>query len=70
MKQRNNTTHTIKLNKETQRLLERYCAINNVGQKVAIKHIINLYLTDLLPPIEEAAENQLGLFDPIQTQLF
>lgn len=70
MKKRKSTTHTLKLNKETQKLLERYCAINNVSQNIAIKRIINLYLKDLLPPIEEAPENQLGLFDPVQIEMF
>ena len=62
--------HKIKLSEADQKLLNRYCAINNIGQTIAIKRIIRTYLQDNLPEIEPEAENQLGLFDPIQMNIF
>lgn len=62
--------HKIKLSDADQKLLNRYCAINNIGQTIAIKRIIKIYLQDNLPEIEPDAENQLGLFDPIQMNIF
>lgn len=62
--------HKIKLSEADQKLLNRYCAINNIGQTIAIKRIIRTYLQDNLPEIEPQAENQLGLFDPIQMNIF
>lgn len=62
--------HKIKLSEADQKLLKRYCAINNIGQTIAIKRIIKIYLQENLPEIEPQAENQLGLFDPIQMNIF
>lgn len=62
--------HKIKLSEADQKLLNRYCAINNIGQTIAIKRIIKIYLQENLPEIEPQAENQLGLFDPIQMNIF
>ena len=62
--------HKIKLSEADQKLLNRYCAINNIGQTIAIKRIIKIYLQDTLPEIGPKAENQLGLFDPIQMNIF
>ena len=62
--------HKIKLSDADQKLLNRYCAINNIGQTIAIKRIIKIYLQENLPEIEPQAENQLGLFDPIQMNIF
>lgn len=62
--------HKIKLSEADQKLLNRYCAINNIGQTIAIKRIIRTYLQDNLPEIEPEVENQLGLFDPIQMNIF
>ena len=62
--------HKIKLSDADQKLLNRYCAINNIGQTIAIKRIIKTYLQDNLPEIEPEAENQLGLFDSFQMNIF
>lgn len=62
--------HRIKLSEADQKLLNRYCAINNIGQTIAIKRIIKTYLQDNLPEIEPEIENQLGLFDPFQMNIF
>jgi hypothetical protein len=62
--------HKIKLSEADQKLLNRYCAINNIGQTIAIKRIIKTYLQDNLPEIEPEAENQLGLFDSFQMNIF
>ncbi|MFA6200370.1 MAG: hypothetical protein WC679_08215 [Bacteroidales bacterium] len=62
--------HKIKLSEADQKLLNRYCAINNIGQTIAIKRIIKTYLQDNLPELEPEAENQLGLFDPFQMNIF
>lgn len=62
--------HKLKLSHQDEKLLARYCAINNIGQTIAIKRILRTYLQDNLPEIETNAENQLGLFDPIQMNIF
>ncbi len=63
-------SHKIKLSSADQKLLLRYCAINKVGQTIAIKRILRTYLQDNLPEIPTEAENQLGLFDPFQMNIF
>ncbi|MBP1631103.1 MAG: hypothetical protein H6Q15_1996 [Bacteroidetes bacterium] len=64
------SVHKIKLSHADQKMLVRYCAINNVSQAIAIKRIIKTYLQENLPEIEDPAENQLGLFDPVQMNIF
>ncbi len=58
------------LSSSDEKLLLRYCAINNIGQTVAIKRILRTYLQENLPEIAPEAENQLGLFDPVQMNIF
>ncbi|MDD2531045.1 MAG: hypothetical protein PHN41_07425 [Bacteroidales bacterium] len=62
--------HKIILSSSDQKLLLRYCALNKIGQTTAIKRILRTYLQDNLPEIDPEAENQLGLFDPVQMNIF
>lgn len=69
-KKHKHSLHKISLSSSDEKLLIRYCAINNIGQTVAIKRILRTYLQDNLPGIAPEAENQLGLFDPVQMNIF
>ncbi|MCK9163395.1 MAG: hypothetical protein M0O93_03490 [Bacteroidales bacterium] len=62
--------HKIKLSVQDEKLLARYCALNKIGKTIAIKRILRSYLQESLEEIEPEAENQLGLFDPIQMNIF
>ena len=69
-KKEKQTIHKIKLSHQDEKLLTRYCAKNDVSKTIAIKRILKTHLQDSLPEIEPNAENQLGLFDPIQMNIF
>ncbi len=62
--------HKIKLSAQDEKLLLRYCALNNVGKTIAIKRILRTYLQNSLEEIAPEAENQLGLFDAVQMNIF
>lgn len=62
--------HKIKLSQADQKLLTRYCAANNLGQTIAIKRILKHYLLNNTSEEDIVAENQLGLFDPVQMNIF
>jgi len=62
--------HKIKLSAQDEKLLLRYCAKNNVGKTIAIKRILRTYLQNSLEEIAPEAENQLGLFDAVQMNIF
>jgi len=62
--------HKIKLSAQDEKLLARYCASNNISKTIAIKRILRLYLQESLEELEPEIENQLGLFDPIQMNIF
>ncbi|MDD4738920.1 MAG: hypothetical protein PHG98_03125 [Bacteroidales bacterium] len=69
-KKHKHSPHKIMLSSSDEKLLLRYCVINNIGQTVAIKRILRTYLQENLPEISPEAENQLGLFDPVQMNIF
>ena len=69
-KKHKHSPHKIMLSSSDEKLLLRYCAINNIGQTVAIKRILRTYLQENLPEIAPEAENELGLFDPVQMNIF
>lgn len=62
--------HKIKLSVADEKLLLRYCAKNNVGKTIAIKRILRTHLQESLEELEPEAENQLGLFDAVQMNIF
>jgi hypothetical protein len=62
--------HKIKLSQADQKLLNRYCIVNNLGQTIAIKRILKHYLLNNISEEVPTPENQLGLFDPIQMNIF
>ena len=60
----------IKLSAYDYKQLRRYCAVNKLGERTAIKKILRIYLSENLPKINEDAENQLELFSPFQRNIF
>ncbi|MDD2288833.1 MAG: hypothetical protein ACK5MH_05205 [Bacteroidales bacterium] len=62
--------YKIKLSQSDQALLERYCALNDIAHKSAIKKILKEYLSENVKQIEPPMENQLGLFDSFQMNIF
>lgn len=62
--------HKIKLSAADEKLLLRYCAKHNIGKTIAIKRILRTHLQENLEEIEPEAENQLGLFDAVQMNIF
>ncbi|MDR0790241.1 MAG: hypothetical protein LBO06_05565 [Bacteroidales bacterium] len=67
---RNAINFQITLSTDDCRQLRRYCAVNKLGEKTAIKKILRTYLSDNLPKLDEEAENQLELFRPFQKNIF
>jgi hypothetical protein len=67
---KNTINFQIKLSADDYRQIRRYCAVNKLGEKTAIKKILRTYLSDNLPKLEEEAENQLELFRPFQRNIF
>ncbi|MDR1725282.1 MAG: hypothetical protein LBR28_02705 [Bacteroidales bacterium] len=60
----------IKLSTADRKQLQRYCFVNKLGEKTAVKKIIRTYLDENLPKLDEEAENQLELFRPFQRNIF
>ncbi len=72
MKRKNNKSqfHKFKLSAHDEKLLERYCALNKISKNRAIKQILKEFLNENVDLLEDEAENQLGLFDSFQTNIF
>lgn len=62
--------HKVKLSQSDQKLLARYSALHKIGENTAIKKILKDHLQNSFNYIEPEAENQLGLFDTFQMNIF
>ncbi|MCQ2327284.1 MAG: hypothetical protein MJZ71_06935 [Bacteroidales bacterium] len=51
-------------------LLERYAKLNSLTEKTAAKKILKEFLANNVTMPEDELENQLSLFDPIETDIF
>ncbi|MDR1846766.1 MAG: hypothetical protein LBR17_01435 [Bacteroidales bacterium] len=67
---KNTVKFSFSLSKADYKQLLRYCIINKLGEKVAIKKILRTYLSENLPKPDEDVENQLELFKPFQRNIF
>lgn len=50
--------------------MERYAKLNSLTEKTAAKKILKEFLANNVTMPEDELENQLSLFDPIETDIF
>ena len=70
LKKKKDTSLKIILSNKDFILLERYAKLNSLTEKTAAKKILKEFLVNNVTMPEDELENQLSLFDPIETDIF
>lgn len=70
LKKKKDTSLKIILSSKDFILLERYAKLNSLTEKTAAKKILKEFLANNVTMPEDELENQLSLFDPIETDIF
>lgn len=70
-KRKKNNKIYVTLTNRDQLLLARFCKINNVSKSIVLKKVIHEFLQEKMNhEFGQQPDNQLGLFEPVQMDIF